>query len=124
MYSDDREVRARVLLALGRRPAAELPEIEIEEYATEPAVMRRLRAGGVDVAILDGEAVPAGGMAVCRALKEEIYRSPPVLLLLGRPQDAWLAAWSRADAVVPHPLDPRDLAAAVAALLRQRIALP
>ena len=66
--------------------------------------------GGVDLAILDGEAVPAGGMGICRQLKDEIYRCPPVLVLIGPAEDGWLATWSRADAVVAHPLDPATLA--------------
>lgn len=122
VYSDDRTVRERVLLALGRRPAPELPAVDYVECATEPAVVARMDVGDVDLAILDGEAVPAGGMGVCRALKDEVYRCPPILVLTGRPQDAWLATWSRADAVVPHPLDPVALADAVAGLLRRRVA--
>ena len=43
-------------------------------------------------------------------------------LQTGRPQDAWLATWSRADAAVPHPLDPGALAEAVAGLARRRVA--
>jgi hypothetical protein len=73
------------------------------------------------VAILDGEATPAGGMGIARQVKDEIYMCPPVLLLTGRVQDNWLAAWSRADAVVPHPLDPIVLAKAVADLMNQRL---
>ena len=53
-------------------------------------------------------------------LKDEIYRCPPVLVLTGCPQDAWLATWSRAEAAVPHPLDPIRLAETVVALLRTR----
>ena len=41
-----------------------------------------------------------------------------MLVLTGRPQDGWLAAWSLADAVVPHPLDPIQVAEAVASLAR------
>jgi hypothetical protein len=44
-----------------------------------------------------------------------------VLLLTGRAQDAWLAAWSRADAAVPQPLDPVAVAEALAGLARRRI---
>ena len=58
-------------------------------------------------------------MGVCRQLKDEIFRCPPVLVLTGRPQDDWLANWSRADAAVSHPLDPIVLADAVAELLRR-----
>ena len=106
--------------ALGRRPAAGLPLLEYVECATEPALIARMDAGGIDLAVLDGEAVPAGGLGICRQLKDEIYRCPPVLVLVGRPQDAWLATWSRADASVSHPLDPAELAAAAAGLLAGR----
>jgi DNA-binding response OmpR family regulator len=111
-----------VRLALGRRPAPELPPIEIVECATAPAVMRRVDQGGIDALVLDGEAQPAGGMSVCVSLKEEVFQAPPVALITGRPQDAWLASWSRADAVVARPLDALELAEAVAGLLRRRVA--
>ena len=122
VYSDDSSVRESVRLALGRRPAPELPEVDFVECATGPALLRRMDGGDIDLAILDGEAAPTGGMGICRQLKDEIYRCPPVLILTGRPQDAWLATWSRADAVVPQPADPVDLADAAAALLRGRVA--
>jgi DNA-binding response OmpR family regulator len=121
VYSDDADTRAAVQLALGRRPATDLPRIEYVEVATEWAVLDRIRAGGIDLAILDGEAVPSGGMGVCRTMKEEIFQAPPVMLLLGRPQDQWLAAWSRADGAVSHPIDPIATANAAAALLRSNI---
>lgn len=121
VYSDDVDTREKVKLAVGRRPAPDLPRVEWVECATEPMVLRRLEAGGIDLAILDGEAVPAGGMGICRQVKDEIYRCPPVLVLTGRPQDGWLATWSRADAAVSHPLDPVVLADTVAELLRRRL---
>ena len=122
VYSDDANTRAQVRLAIGRRPAAGLPIVELVEAATEPVVIAMLDEGGIDVVVLDGEATPAGGMGICRQAKDEIYNCPPVLVLMGRPQDGWLATWSRADAVVSHPLDPIALAKAVADLLRQRLA--
>lgn len=121
LFSDDRTTRQQVRVALGTRPDPDLPPVEITEVATEPAVFKALDAGTVDVAILDGEAVPAGGMGICRQLKDEIYRAPPVLVLIGRPQDGWLATWSRADAVVSHPLDPIAVARATAALMALRV---
>jgi DNA-binding response OmpR family regulator len=87
------------------------------EVATQPAVITAMEAAGVDLAILDGEAVP-GGMGLCRQLKDEIFGCPPILVLTGRADDAWLATWSRADAVLPHPIDPIRLPVVVAALLR------
>ncbi|WP_217196460.1 hypothetical protein [Streptomyces buecherae] len=120
VYSDDAGTREQVRLAAGRRPAADVPEVEYLECATLPAVLEALEAGGIDVCVLDGETAPAGGMGVCRQIKDEIYACPPVLLLMGRPQDAWLATWSRAEAAVTLPVDPVALADALAGLLRQR----
>lgn len=122
VYSDDVHTREKVRRAIGRRPAVDVPFVDIVEVATEPAVIRRMDAGGIDVAVLDGEATPAGGLGICRQLKDEIYNCPPVLVLTGRAEDAWLANWSRAEAAVPHPLDPIVLADAVADLLRRRVA--
>jgi len=117
VYSDDANTRAEVMLALGRRPHPDLPPAEYVEVATEPVVLQQMDSGRVDLAILDGEAVPAGGLGIAKQMKDEIYHCPPILVLTGRPQDAWLATWSRADAAVPHPLDPMQLSRAVAGLL-------
>jgi DNA-binding response OmpR family regulator len=121
VYSDDANVRDDVMLALGPRPHPDLPRLEYVEVATEPAVIEHMDTGTIDLAILDGEAVPAGGMGIARQLKDEIFNCPPVLVLIGRPQDAWLATWSRAEAAVMHPLDPIQLAETVTRLVRPRV---
>jgi len=59
VFSDDSNTRDQVRLALGRRPAVDLPPVEYVECATEWAVLDRLDKGDVDLAILDGEAGPA-----------------------------------------------------------------
>ena len=100
VYSDDVNTRDEVMLALGTRPHPDLPEVEYVEVATEPVVIQHMDTGTIDLAILDGEAAPAGGLGIARQLKDEIFECPPVLVLVGRPQDAWLATWSRADAAV------------------------
>ncbi|MGR3933325.1 hypothetical protein [Streptomyces sp. BRA346] len=123
VYSDDANTREQVRLATGRRPAADLPPVEFVECATLPAVLEALEDGGIDVCVLDGESAPAGGMGVCRQIKDEIFQCPPVVLLIGRPQDAWLATWSRAEAAVTHPVDPVALTDALAGLLRKRLAV-
>ncbi|GAB2740431.1 hypothetical protein [Streptomyces bullii] len=120
VYSDDSNTREQVRLATGRRPAPDAPVVEFVECATPAAVVRELDKGGIDVCVLDGEAVPMGGMGVCRQIKDEIFECPPVLLLIGRPQDAWLATWSRADAAVALPVEPVEFASALASLLRGR----
>lgn len=123
VYSDDANTREQVRLATGRRPASDVPEVQFIECATLPAVLKELDRGGIDVCVLDGEAVPAGGMGVCRQIKDEIFHCPPVLLLIGRPQDAWLATWSRAEAAVTLPVEPVEFSEALASLLRSRLAV-
>ena len=121
VYSDDVNTRQQVILALGRRPHPDLPELHYVEVATEPVVIQQMDSGQIDLAILDGEAVPAGGMGITKQLMDEIYECPPIIVLTGRPQDAWLATWSRAEAAVPHPLDPIQLAETVIEVLRARV---
>ena len=47
VYSHDADVRAQIKLAIGRRPAMDVPDAEIIEVATEPALFRLLDAGGL-----------------------------------------------------------------------------
>lgn len=119
LYSDDITTRDAVRAAIGRRPARDVEVVTWKECATPLAVVSEVERGGYDLLILDGEAVPMGGMGLTKQLKNEIFDCPPVLVLTGRPQDGWLAAWSQAEAVVPHPLDPIALANAVADLARR-----
>ena len=118
VYSDHPRTREQVRLALGKRIHPELPALDYVEVATAPMVVAQMDAGGFDLAILDGEATPAGGMGVAKQLKDEVADCPPILVLTGRPDDAWLASWSRAEAAVPHPIDPIRLGDAVVSLLR------
>jgi DNA-binding response OmpR family regulator len=119
VYSDNARTREKVRSALGKRVHPDLPELTYVDVATAPVVIQHLDAGDVDLAILDGEAAPAGGMGLAKQLKDEIANCPPILVLTGRPDDAWLAKWSRAEAAVPHPIDPIQLGEAVAGLLRE-----
>ena len=124
VYSDDSSVRAAISGALGTRLAADLPTHEIIEFATGKALRLFTDRKGatannqVDLFILDGEAVPEGGMGIARQLKDEVFEFPPVLVITGRKADAWLAAWSMAEASVMHPIDPFTLAHTAANLLR------
>jgi DNA-binding response OmpR family regulator len=124
VYSDDSSVRAAVISALGKRAAKDLPEHEFHEFATAPAlrayVDTKNLSGGfrADLFILDGETSPEGGLGVARQLKDEVFNCPPVLVITGRQEDSWLAAWSLAEASVVHPIDPFTLAKTAAELLR------
>jgi DNA-binding NarL/FixJ family response regulator len=116
VYSSSESVRNKVRTALGTRPAPGV-EIEIVEAGTGAEVVARCDEGGIDVALLDGEAAPTGGLGLCRQLKDELDDAPPVLVLVGRRDDAWLATWCRAEGVVQHPVDAMQITDAVLALV-------
>lgn len=118
VYSDNAKTREQVIRALGKQLHPDLPELTYLEVATGPMVQRQMDEGGIDLAILDGEATPTGGMGIAKQLKDELTTCPPIVVLTGRRDDAWLASWSRAEASVPHPLDPIVLGRTVLGLLR------
>lgn len=120
-YSSNARTREQVRLALGTRLHPDLPELTYTDVATAPMVITLMDAGGFDLVILDGEASPFGGMGIAKQLKDEITHCPPILVLTGRADDAWLANWSRAEAAVPHPIDPIRLGEAVVGLLRSPV---
>lgn len=110
IYSDDHRVRESVRTAIGATLILDGPEIEWLEVATPAVLMDAVREKpGFDLLILDGEAPKEGGMGVARQLRDEIYRCPPVIVLIARPADAWLASWSLADGVITQPIDPIKL---------------
>jgi DNA-binding response OmpR family regulator len=120
VYSNSDDVRARVRTAVGRRPAPDSGRIDWIECATNAEVVAQLDEGDIDAVILDGEAQPTGGMGLARQFKNEIEGCPPMVVLIARPQDGWLASWSLADAVIHMPLDPIEAASVVAEQLRRR----
>ena len=126
IYSDDATVRAAARSALGQQLTSDLAENEIQEFATGSAIRTFIDSHptGIDLIILDGEAVPEGGMGIARQIKDEVFNAPPVLLITARVDDAWLATWARAEAVVQHPIDPYTFAKAAAALISGRKVSP
>ncbi|HVB27331.1 MAG TPA: hypothetical protein VNE21_05405 [Mycobacteriales bacterium] len=120
VYSSSPGVRERIRSALGQRPARDLTDVEYVDCGTAAEVLAAVDTTGIDLAILDGEAAPTGGLGLCRQIKDEIVAAPPLLVVIGRRDDAWLATWARADSAVPHPIDPIRLAEAVSELLRAR----
>lgn len=124
VYSDDSSVRSSIVSALGARVAKDLPEHDIHDFATGPALRAYVDSKNVagefraDLFILDGEAAQEGGLGMARQLKDEVFNCPPILVITGRKEDKWLAAWSLAEASVVHPIDPFTLAKTAAELLR------
>lgn len=119
IYSDDHRTRAQVRGALGTRLHPDLPELEFLDVATAPIVLTELDTGTVDLVILDGETAPYGGLGLAKQLRDEYDPCPPLLVLIARAADRWLADWSRADASATLPVDPIALSHEVTALLRR-----
>jgi DNA-binding response OmpR family regulator len=98
------------------------PDIMIEEVASGPDVVTRVKEGGVDLVVVDLQIGSMGGMAICMELRhEESYGAADpvsVLMLLDRRPDVFLARRSGAEGFVVKPLDPQRMRSAVRALLR------
>lgn len=122
VFSHRPEVRESIINAIGRRPATDVGRVEYVEATGVAEVLTEMDGGEVDLAILDGEAQPTGGIGLTRQLKNEITDCPPIVVTVRRKDDRWLATWSRADAVLVHPLDPLTAAETVAEVLRTRSA--
>jgi DNA-binding response OmpR family regulator len=122
VYSQRAELRTSVRTAVGRRAASDLGRIDWVECANYSQLRDQLDSGDIDLVILDGDAQPSGGIGLCRQFKNEITDCPPIIILLARAQDRWLAAWSQADATIVRPLDPVLAASAVGEVLRARAA--
>lgn len=70
-----------------------------------------------DVVVVDLQTGSAGGFDLIMALRQdERTEAIPALLLLERPQDAWLADQAGATAARVKPLEPSELAAETVAL--------
>ena len=118
VFSHRPEIREAIITAVGFRPATDLGRVDYLEAGTIEDVLFVVDNEHVDLAILDGEAQPTGGMGLSRQLKNEITDCPPIVVAVRRRDDRWLATWSQADAVIVHPLDPLAAAETVAEVLR------
>ncbi len=121
LYSHSAQFRATFRTAVGRRPAPDAPRIDWLECSTSAEVIEQVDLGQIELIVLDGESQPTGGMGLARQFKYEIDDCPPIVVVVARKQDGWLAHWSLADAVISQPLDPVLAAATVAAQLRARL---
>ncbi|WP_433049764.1 hypothetical protein [Dactylosporangium sp. CS-033363] len=117
LYSDDAEVRDRMRLAIGTRPAADLT-VRFVDASTYAEVVKLVDDTDIDLLVLDGEATPGGGLGIARQLKDEIADAPPVVLAIARAADRWLASYAKVEGTVMYPLDPVTTGETVSALLR------
>jgi DNA-binding response OmpR family regulator len=118
LYSDDPQVRDRMRLDIGTRPAADV-QVEFVDASDYEECIRLVDTYEIDLMVLDGEASPGGGMGIARQIKDDRPGdAPPTCLVIARSADRWLAAYARVDATLVHPLDPIETGQTVAALLR------
>lgn len=95
-------------------------DIDVVEVRTPQRALALVDEGGAfDLVIADADIAPTGGFALCRELRGREAMGtpvPPMIVLLARTQDVWLADWSQADAWILKPVDPFDFAELVAAV--------
>ncbi|MGH9079304.1 MAG: response regulator [Acidimicrobiales bacterium] len=113
--SDAPTVRAEVVSIASR------PDVTIREARSGPEVMRYVADSIPDLVVVDMQMGNMGGMAVCLELRLEASYGKighvPVLMLLDRRPDVFLARRSGAEGWVVKPLDPIRLRQAITSLL-------
>ena len=123
LYSDDPQVRDRIRLAIGTRPARR-PAGRVRRRVDLGRVPIRLVDDyEIDLMVLDGEASP-GRRPRHRPADQGRVRddAPPICVVIARAADRWLAAYAQVDATLVHPLDPVTTGQTVAELLRTHAA--
>ena len=100
---------------------AKTPDVDIREARSGPEVMIAVAESLPDLVVVDLQMGNMGGMAVCLELRLEAsydkLEHVPVLMLLDRRADVFLARRSGAEGWVVKPLDPIRLRRAITTLL-------
>lgn len=82
---------------------------EVEEAGSAGDASARAAASEHDVLVVDGDLSPKGGFSWLYELHADADLhgrvAPPAVVLTSRVQDAWLADWARAEAVLRKPVD-------------------
>jgi DNA-binding response OmpR family regulator len=119
LYSHRPAVIEQMRSAIGEEPV-EGVKIEYAVAGEYDEAVALIDKYDVDLVLLDGEAQPAGGLGIARQLRDEFDEPPLLAVVVARAADRWLAAWSRADAVLMHPLNPVTTGQTVVDLLVSR----
>lgn len=97
------------------------PDDQVREVSSGAAAISEIARRAPDLAVLDMQTTTMGGIATCLELRleESGGRLPhvPVLILLDRRPDVFLARRAEAEGWVLKPLDPIRLRRAIEALL-------
>jgi DNA-binding response OmpR family regulator len=121
IISPDEDVRQHLRIALQsaeRRTGGSWEYLEASDGLAGLRVAWRERP---DVVVADEIASRAGGFAVAKDLRGAPVPFPgAIVIVLARPEDAWLAKWSGADAWIERPVDPFALADTVVEAVERR----
>lgn len=115
LVADTAWVHNEVLAALSE------PGYEVEAVADPRRVVEQVVARLPDAVIVDLQVGSMGGMAITRAIRDAAAAGEipdvPVVLLLDRHADAFLAKRSGASAAIVKPFTPQELRVALTELL-------
>jgi len=113
LVEDDLSIAENVILALAR------DGLDCRHVALAGEALAQLRAGGLDLVILDVGLPDGNGFDLCRTLRG--FSDIPVIFLTARTDeiDRVVGLEIGADDYVPKPFSPRELAARVKSILRR-----
>lgn len=104
VVSDDDRVRDEA--RFGFAPAH---DVALADDARD--ALRQMETSRPAVVVIDMHTGSAGGFALCKDMRgDPRLRSIPVMMLLERDQDVWLAKQAGADLIRTKPIDTTDLA--------------
>jgi OmpR family response regulator RpaB len=106
---------------LGPPLAAYFKRFDFElQHATRPSEgLKRLRAGSIDVAILDVMLPEMDGFELCRTIRKESNIPIVMLTARGDVMDRVVGLELGADDYLPKPFEPRELLARIQTILRR-----
>jgi CheY-like chemotaxis protein len=119
LVASDERARERLRLALERLEVTG-EEVRFLEAGDGNDAMVLVEKQRPDLVVVEVGVTPYGAFGVARDVKASPETSCPVIVVLERPQDEWLARWSGADALVNRPVDPFALAQVARRLVEER----
>ena len=125
LVSPEAEARDLLRISIGsieRRLGERVSFLEAQDGERGARIGLRERP---DAVVADEIASRAGAFSLARDLRGAVepYRGP-IVIVLERKHDAWLARWSGADAWLVRPVDPFELADRLVELIQASRALP
>ncbi len=104
VVSDDDRVRDEARFGFA-------PALDVALAHDARDALRQMETSLPSVVVIDMHTGSAGGFALCKDMRQDPrLRSIPLMMLLERDQDVWLAKQAGADLIRTKPIDTTDLA--------------